>query len=92
MEIRRELKQKVNRSDFLAGISSKVSLSDITTLSNISDIHPQESLANTKQAIKDEVEKEVAVALQSLQKEGKLEMISLTKAFEQLSVQVQGLE
>jgi hypothetical protein len=34
LDIRRELKQKVNKAEFLAGISSKVSLSDLTNISS----------------------------------------------------------
>lgn len=80
IEIRRELKQKVNRNDFLTGISSKVSLSDLTNLSSISEFHLQDPSASTKQAIKEEVGKEVAGVLQSLRREGQAEMLSVSKA------------
>lgn len=33
IDIQKELRQKVNRSDFVSGLSSKISLSDITNLS-----------------------------------------------------------
>jgi hypothetical protein len=70
LEIRRELKQKVNRSDFLTSIISKISLSDLNnlTLNNLSDIHPQET---TRQAIKEEVERELAQTATAIQTSNK---------------------
>ena len=57
----------MNRSDFLTGISSKISLSDLNNLSlnNLSDISQQET---TRQNIKEEVERELANAIMAIQR------------------------
>lgn len=62
IEIRRELKQKVNKTDFLAGLSSKVSLSDISTFS--AEMQPQDH--SCRQNVREEIEREVAHALRAL--------------------------
>jgi ubiquinone/menaquinone biosynthesis C-methylase UbiE len=49
LEIRKELKQKVNKSEFLEGMGSKLSLSDATNLS-FDFAHKDSSMKHLKDA------------------------------------------
>jgi hypothetical protein len=83
IDIRKELKQKVNKTEFLSALSSKVALSDLTSLTQSFSNHDQDcSYQNSPQIIKEIVQQEVSSTLARMKSEKSEGNEQISKAIE----------